>query len=205
VHPSRAGCASSLMPNGSTQPVFLVDAYSDPVVVRIMGRACFANSGELQTFLAQMTGQGKARFVLDFRDCSSMDSTFLGVLAGEALELRRRNPPGSLVLCRVGRRNLELLDNLGLNRLLTIDPGEPRPGAGDAVPLASGAGGDELDGARLVLEAHENLVAADPANLGKFQDLMTFLRLRLQQSQGTAPATGPGTQAGAPRAPGGPA
>ena len=101
--------AQVTMPEGSTKPVFLVDAYSDPVVVRIEGRACFSNSAALQTFLAQMAAQGKARFVIDFRNCASMDSTFLGVLAGEALELRRRIPAGSLVLCHVGRRNLELL------------------------------------------------------------------------------------------------
>ena len=71
-----------------------------------------------------MIGQGKTRFVMDFQNCASMDSTFLGVLAGAALDLRRRHPPGSLVLCRVGRRNLELLRNLGLHRLLTVDAGD---------------------------------------------------------------------------------
>ena len=176
------------MPNGSDKPVFLVDAYSDPVVVRIEGRACFSNSAGLQAFLSQMAGQGKARFVIDFRNCPSMDSTFLGVLAGEALELHRRSPPGSLVLCRVGRRNLELLRNLGLHRLLTIDAGEPAPDpAAVARPLAPEATRDEIACARLVLEAHENLVAADPANLGKFQDLLAFLRHRLDQGQSAPP------------------
>jgi hypothetical protein len=37
----------------------------------------------------------------------------------------------------------------------------------------------ELENARLVLEAHENLVAADPSNLGKFQDVLVFLRSRV--------------------------
>ncbi len=179
------------MANGSVQPIFLVDAYSDPVVVRIEGRACFANSGGLQTFLTQMAGQGKARFVLDFRGCTSMDSTFLGVLAGEALALRRRDPPGSLVLCRVGRRNLELLRNLGLDRLLTVDATEPAPAAaGAAQPLTDQASRDEIACARLVLEAHENLVAADASNLGKFQDLLAFLRHRLEQGQSTPPGGG---------------
>ena len=50
-----------------------------------------------------------------------MDSTFLGVLAGIALELRKRTPKGSLVLARMGQRNLELIRNLGLHQLLTVD------------------------------------------------------------------------------------
>jgi MFS superfamily sulfate permease-like transporter len=48
------------------KPTFLVDAYADPVVVRIEGRACFANSGSLKDFVAEMIRQGKTRFVVDF-------------------------------------------------------------------------------------------------------------------------------------------
>ncbi len=71
-----------------------------------------------------MLKSGKTRFVIDFLRCTSMDSTFLGVLAGFALELRKRTPKGSLVLTRMGQRNLELIRNLGLHKLLTIDSSE---------------------------------------------------------------------------------
>lgn len=168
------------MSEPSNQPVYLVDAYADPVIVRLKGRACHANCACLQDFIAQMIGQGKTRFVMDFGGCTSMDSTFLGVLAGAALELRRKSPAGSLVLCRVGRRNLELLRNLGLHRLLTVDTGGVQMGFGPAATtLAGAADRDNLEKARLVLEAHENLVAADPSNQDKFQDVMAFLRSRL--------------------------
>lgn len=171
------------MPDTPAKPTFLVDAYTDPVVVRIDGRASFLNSGSLRDFFSELIKQGKTKFVVDFRQCTSMDSTFLGVLAGAALELRKLTPPGSLVVARVGARNLELLRNLGLHRLLTVD-------TGDAVPAGSAAGvqalpsakpGSELESARIVLEAHENLVAADPDNLGKFQDVLVFLKNRVQQ------------------------
>jgi anti-anti-sigma factor len=166
----------------SNQPVYLVDAYADPVIVRLEGRACHANCACLQDFFTQMIGQGKTRFVMDFAGCTSMDSTFLGVLAGAALELGRKTPVGSLVLCRVGRRNLELLRNLGLHRLLTIDAGGFRMGFGPtATALTGAADRGDLENARLVLEAHENLVAADPTNQGKFQDVMAFLRNRVEQ------------------------
>jgi anti-sigma B factor antagonist len=172
------------MPDTANNPNFLVDAYSDPVVVRLEGRACFTNSACLQDFFAQMVTQGKLRFVIDFLHCASMDSTFLGVLAGLALELRRKNPPGSLVVCRVGRRNLELLRNLGLHRLLTVDASDVPPGSERAATALEGANNrSEVEHARLVLEAHENLIAADPANQSKFQDVMAFLRHRVDQKQ----------------------
>src|SRR5450756_2054307 len=90
------------MPEVASKPVYLVDAYSDPVVVRIEGRACFQNSACLKDFIAELVRQGKTRFVLDFQHCASMDSTFLGVLAGAAIELKKSTPTGSLVLARVG-------------------------------------------------------------------------------------------------------
>src|ERR1019366_3535411 len=102
------------------KPTFLVDAYDDPVLVRIEGRASFMNSGSLKEFFAEMARQGKSRLAVYFQHCPSMDSTFLGVLAGAALELRKRVPAGTLTLVRVGERNLELIRNLGLHRLATV-------------------------------------------------------------------------------------
>src|SRR5690348_5377842 len=105
----------------AVKPAYLVDAYHDPVIIRIEGRASFQNSACLHDFFAEMLRQGKTRYVLDFLHCTSMDSTFLGVLAGAALQLRKHVPPGRLICARVGERNLELIRNLGLHRLVTVD------------------------------------------------------------------------------------
>ena len=170
------------MAESAAKPVYLVDAYSDPVVVRIAGRACFQNSACLREFVAEMLRQGKSRFVVDFQHCSSMDSTFLGVMAGVALDLKKSRQQGSLVVTRVGQRNLELMRNLGLHRLLTVDAGElPAPAETTAPQALECADRSEIDNARLVLEAHENLVAIDEANRAKFQDVLTFLKTRVEQ------------------------
>jgi anti-sigma B factor antagonist len=160
---------------------FLVDAYSDPVLVRIEGRASFQNSACLHDFMVEMLRQGKTRFVIDFQRCASMDSTFLGVLAGAAIALRKKNPAGSLVLARVGSRNLELVRNLGLHRLLTVDAGDfPMSFTKSPTPLAC-PDRSELENARLVLEAHENLVNVDENNRSKFQDVIAFLKNQVGQ------------------------
>ena len=163
------------------KPTFLVDAYSDPVVVRIDGRACFQNSACLKDFVAELVRQGKTRFVLDFLHCTSMDSTFLGVLAGAALELRKTTPPGSLVLARVGPRNLELIRTLGLHRLLTVDAGDFQMSFDKCDTALQCPDRTELESARMVLEAHESLVAVDETNRGKFQDVLAFLKNRVEQ------------------------
>ncbi len=168
------------MPDVS-KPVYLVDAYSDPVVVRIEGRASFQNSGCLRDFILEMLHRGKKRFVLDFRNCASMDSTFLGVLAGAALELRKVAPDGSLVVARTGQRNLELIRNLGLHRLLLVDSGENAKVADACNTPLECKNRTEIETARLVLEAHEHLVSVDESNRAKFQDVLTFLRNRVEQ------------------------
>jgi anti-sigma B factor antagonist len=163
------------------KPIYLVDAYSDPVVVRIDGRASFQNSACLRDFIGEMTSQGKTRFVLDFQHCTSMDSTFLGVLAGAALVLRKQLPAGSLVLARVGQRNLELIRNLGLHRLLTVDAGDFPMNFDKCDTALHCPDRSELESARLVLEAHENLVSVDEGNRSKFQDVLAFLKNRVEQ------------------------
>jgi len=149
-------------------------------MVRIEGRASFANSGGLQDFFTAMFKHGRKGFVIDFLNCTSMDSTFLGVLAGAALELRRQQPPGTLTLVRVAERNLELIRNLGLHRLATVDAGDfPMSFHGGTTGLDTRAK-SEIENARLVLEAHENLVNADAANAARFQDVLAFLRNRVE-------------------------
>lgn len=161
----------------AVKPGFLVDADSDPVAIRVLGRASFQNSSCLQDFLNERFKAGRSRFVMDFKDCTTMDSTFLGMLAGAAIQLRKLPVPGSLVVCRLNDRNLELLQNLGLHRLLTIDDGAGAAFAGAAsAQLDCGGKASELEQARRVLQAHENLVAADASNQAKFQDVLTFLK-----------------------------
>jgi anti-sigma B factor antagonist len=169
------------MPETATKPVFLVDGYSDPVVVRVEGRASFQNSGCLRDFISEMLARGKTRFVLDFQKCTSMDSTFLGVLAGAAIELKKNAPQGSIVATRVAQRNLELMRNLGLHRLLTLDSGDfPLSFQKCDTPLEPKVS-SEVENARMCLEAHENLVNADETNRSKFQDVLAFLRNRVEQ------------------------
>lgn len=165
----------------ASKPTFLVDASTDPVAVRIEGRASFQNSPALNDFFSEVIASGKTRFVMDFEGCTSMDSTFLGVLAGVALQLRKQSPQGSLVLCRLGDRNLELVRNLGLHRLLTVDTQTTDIAQSPTAALKVAPEKDEIASARHVLAAHENLVAADESNRAKFQDVLSFLKGRISQ------------------------
>ena len=160
---------------------FLVNPDSDPVAIRIEGKASFQNCSCVRDFVNGMMAEGKRHFVIDFQDCPGMDSTFLGLLAGTSLQLRKTEPRGSLVVCNLNERNAELVSNLGLNRLLTVDKGaavaSSLPTAGKALdcrPIA-----DQIEAARLVLNMHNSLIEADGSNAAKFRDVLDILKQQL--------------------------
>ncbi len=165
-------------------PQFLVNPYEDPVVVQVIGKASFLNSGPVKELFDRLVKQGKTRFVIDFEKCTGMDSTFLGILAGLGISLMKLEPPGSVVLCRLGQRNLELIENLGLHRLLLVDSGShlsDTEGSGGLEPVSSEGQSSDKDKARMVLQAHENLVQADPSNKSKFQDVISYLKNQVEE------------------------
>lgn len=160
-------------------PVFLVNPYSDPVVVRVNGRANYMNSGPLRDFFSTLQEQGRSHIVIDFRNCISVDSTFLGIVAGAALELTELDPPGELKLTALGPRNMELIRNLGLHRIATVEdtPPEETPSTDREVALAQDKT-DREERTRMIVDAHQNLVQCDESNAERFQDVLTFLRKR---------------------------
>lgn len=172
------------MPDNKEQPVFWVDAYSDPVLLRIDGRASFLNAAPVRELFEQVIADGHRRVIIDFQNCTSMDSTFLGILTGAALKMRKTTPPGQIVLARLSERNLELVRNLGLHRLLTVDTSGASASALEnrsATQMTPAAALKQEENERLVLEAHESLVEADESNYRKFQDVLSFLRVKLDK------------------------
>lgn len=159
---------------------FLVNPYEDPVILKINGKASFTNATPVKELFDRLSEQGRDHFVIDFQHCSGMDSTFLGILAGLGIKLMKKEPKGSVVLCRLGARNRELIQNLGLHRILTVDDGEEAAkmeASGDGMEeVKKGEKQSEVENARLVLQAHENLLEVDDSNKTKFQDVIAFLK-----------------------------
>jgi len=163
-------------------PVFLVHTSGDPVVLTIVGRASYLNCAPVSQFFDKMIKAGRRRFVLDFSRCTGMDSTFLGLIAGAGMEASKATPPGVLSLIGLSPRNLELVRNLGLHRLLCVDCGDFQMNfSPDQSRALITPDEQELANARLILKAHENLVAADSTNLSKFEDVLAFLKTQTEK------------------------
>jgi hypothetical protein len=107
-----------------------------------------------------------------------MDSTFLGILAGTAIQLRKLTPLGELIVGNLSKRNYELICNLGLQNLLTISKDQAA-----ASKTFDALKNQEVSDAKNILKAHENLTAADQENVGKFQDVIAFLRNQVDKQE----------------------
>jgi len=172
----------------------LVARSADLGFVKVVGRGSFQNSGCLKAFYQQLLKEGVIRFVVDLEACTYLDSTFLGILLGLGLKLKEAGN-GLLHILNANPRNLELLKNLGLDRLIIIDSG-----GGSGGVNGNGSGSGRLNGVKeehlkevpcpvptraeaapTILEAHENLMRFDPRNVPKFKDVVEFLREDLGQ------------------------
>jgi anti-sigma B factor antagonist len=146
--------------------------------IKIIGRASFAPSVNFKLVINELRASGFERFVLDLTECVTMDSTFLGVLAGMALKLAGEQATDSAVclqLLNPNQRISDLLENLGVCHLFKTIHGSKV----EDLDYAS-SGVDEATPSRqeisaTCLEAHETLMAINPDNVGKFKDVAQFL------------------------------
>jgi anti-anti-sigma regulatory factor len=146
----------------------------------VEGKGSFLNSGSIKEFANEMLNRGHREFMIDLAGCPVMDSTFMGTLTGVALRLRELGQ-GEMQVINLNERNRDLLYNLGLNQLFTIDGTVPEGDVAVKKALEPGAG--RADQARTMLEAHEALVEADSGNLTKFKDVLEYLKQDLHRSE----------------------
>ena len=153
-------------------PSILVGVSDRTVWVRVEGKGTFLNSTGLMHFSKEMTNRGYRHFVIDLKKCPVMDSTFMGVLTAISKRLRELGS-GELCVANLNERNGDLLANLGLNRFFTM--GLPSAAVPEHHALPAGQE-DKLTRTETMLEAHEAVVEANPANEAKFKDVLEYLR-----------------------------
>ena len=146
--------------------------------VKIAGRANFTSSVDFKTLLSELLQKGYTRFVLDLTQCTLMDSTFLGVLAGFGLKMNgpEADPARpTLELFNPSPRIVDLLENLGVLHLFKIVQGDlnlpETTESHDLTPVNPSR--EEVK--QTCLEAHQALMEAHPENSSRFKDVAQFL------------------------------
>ncbi len=151
------------------------------VWVRVRGKGSFVTSPPLKSFIERKIEGGAGRFVIDLGECLSMDSTFMGTLAGIAMRLSK-TAGGRLQVNGASERNRQSLEDLGLDVLIDIDPSDTEWGdhvenvRGSLEPLAEET---DVSDAAHVLEAHRQLCEASEENVKKFATVLDILEQRV--------------------------
>ncbi len=161
----------------------LVGTTNKIVWIKVEGKGSFLNSAGVKEFAKEMVNRGHREFVVDLRNCPVMDSTFMGTLAMIALRLREIGQ-GSLHVVNLNERNHDLLTNLGLDQLFSMDAcgvNASEASIGKTLPPQTPEP-DHSTQAAAMLEAHEALVEADPGNLTKFKDVLEYLKQDLHRA-----------------------
>jgi anti-anti-sigma factor len=151
----------------------LVSAEGQKAIVKIVGKGSFQNAHQLKSFYLEMIPKGTTEFDVDLQDCTYLDSTFLGTLSLLGSSLRKKS--GHLNVVNANSRNLELMQNLGLDRLFTI---QLQPVAIDESHLEEKKDPslNKTESGQQMLEAHEMLIEVDSKNLSKFKDVVDYLK-----------------------------
>jgi hypothetical protein len=124
-------------------------------------------------------------FVVDLERCPMMDSTFLGMLTGAALNLREAGG-GTLSVLNANQRNLQLLTSLGLDHILDLDQDghlwtEERRQACEALQHCGETNECKEAQTEHVLAAHLALAGVSDANECRFHDVIEFLEKELEE------------------------
>ncbi len=146
------------------------------IYAHVQGLGNFSNALMFEEFCEAELQQGSDYFVIDLEECLGMDSTFMGVLAG----LSTHFPPGRspIVVLNASEKNRQLLDDLGLSKLITVREKRDQIPALELQPLAS----DTLSArerAERIRRAHQQLIDTDSRNAAKFGPVMQLLKREL--------------------------
>lgn len=152
----------------------------DVAALRIIGRATFKISGEFRDFGLAAVHERERSLILDFSECTSVDSTILGVIAMIGLEGR-----GSTALVAVNAnppvRNQ--LQGVGLSKLLRFADTDADQMDWSGL-CAAAAGSVETDAvSETMLAAHETLMNLDERNIPVFRDVVELLKQQKQSTQ----------------------
>jgi anti-sigma B factor antagonist len=165
--------------NSAVQSSILVGVNGPTVWIKVEGKGSFLNSGNLKEFAREMVDRGYREFIVDLGNCTMMDSTFMGTMAGVALRLKELGR-GHLHIVHCGGRSRELLSGLGLDQVFSIHsngtPGPECESLESRADASASAPGEQTEKAQTMLEAHEALCQAAPENFLRFKDVLDYLK-----------------------------
>lgn len=134
----------------------------DVYVVTAVGRANFEYAVPIRELVN--SNEGRRTIRVDLKECTAMDSTFMGVLSMGGLKAADNG--SAFEIYNASEALKRCLADLGVDELFAFREGSPGTVTG---PAGTPQSSDMLTTAETVEEAHRKLVEADSANEPRFR------------------------------------
>ena len=144
--------------------------------IRVSDKASYLNCSPVRDFILNRLEAGQLNFVVDFDNCRSLDSTFLGILVSLAIKVKSS---GSLSLLNLRDRNLETVQNLGIHKIAIVstESFKDLDGIQDIKPINE----EKKASSHLIYEAHKTLMDLNQKNQKLFCDVVKFLEQKKEE------------------------
>lgn len=173
------------MPHVSTQNTILVGNFDNFTWIRCQGKGSFINSPLMKQWAESQIKEGIKTVVIDLEECTGMDSTFMGTMAGIAMKLAKKGNC-SLEVADATDKSRRSLEDLGLSMLIKINPSDAAWKDNTATIRASlkeQSAIIQTDKTQHVFDAHKTLCEADDSNDEKFSTVLDVLEAELRNRQ----------------------
>ena len=142
------------------------------VYVRVHGMATMNNCLCVRDFIDDMLGSEHSFIIADLSDCTGMDSTFMGVLAGAAT-FHKEDPQPGVAVVNADKALIDLLKSVGISELVFVDSQPFTPPSVEFLRLDDRAG--ERERLACIRTAHQKLIAVSEENEKVFRPFLTAL------------------------------
>ncbi|MDD5644486.1 MAG: STAS domain-containing protein [bacterium] len=144
------------------------------LIIKILGRGSFKSSKDIRDYIFEKLEKEADECFIDLKECISMDSTFMGMLAGLNFSLKNtRNK--NIYFSNITNPTRELLSTLGLLELISQKMPNSAADQSDfkELPLSQNK---PHEMAEHMLESHATLSSLDEKNKKQFKKVVDSLK-----------------------------
>lgn len=157
--------------------------------VRIIGKGNVFLAPTIKNFFDRVLSKDESHLslqsvILDMEECTGMDSTFMGMIAGTASKLKKTHK-NSLSLHSVSPKNLDSLEELGIHFLVKINSQDLnlKALAQEIRPTLQDISPDQIlaPDKNLILETHKTLGSLNTKNAKEFKAVINTFEKEISE------------------------
>ncbi len=144
-------------------------------LMQVIGRGTFKLAVGFKSWIEQLIASTTVRTVmLDLSKCTSLDSTFMGLMVTLAIQSKKRF---ALLVVNANQQHHQLLDGIGVMRVWRyVDTAVPEMNWTSLADAVSGSVALDNTTRELIVAAHKTLMEVDERNIPKFKDVVELMQ-----------------------------